>query len=122
MSFFEAVAACFSKYAQFKGRASRAEYWWFVLFLALSSIFLNQLVMSFFGQQAAATVSSLYSLAVLLPTISVGARRLHDMDHTGWWLLLSLTGIGSLILVVWFMFAGTPGSNRFGQPVVAIED
>lgn len=121
MSFFEAVASCFSKYAQFKGRASRAEYWWFFLFLLLSTIFLNQLVMSFFGQQAAVTVSSLYYLAVLLPSLSVGARRLHDMNHTAWWLLLTPTIIGAFVLMVWFMFAGTPGANRFGEPVVALE-
>lgn len=123
MSFFEAVASCFSKYAQFKGRSSRAEFWWFFLFLILSITLLNQLVMSFFGQQVAAIISLIYFLVILLPLISVKARRLHDMNHSGWWLLLSLiTGIGSLILLVWLMFAGTPGANRFGESVVALED
>ena len=57
MSFFEAVAACLSRYADFKGRASRAEFWWFLMFILLASILLNQLTMSFFGQSAANVVS-----------------------------------------------------------------
>ncbi len=122
MSFFEAVASCFSKYAQFSGRASRAEYWWFMLFLLLASVLLNQLVMSFFGAGAAGVVSFLFTLAMLLPTIAVTARRLHDMNHSGWWQLLALTGIGGLVLAIWYMFAGTPDANRFGEPVVALEE
>lgn len=122
MSFFEAVAACLSKYADFKGRASRAEFWWFLLFLLLASAFINQMTMSFFGQSAAITVSSIFSLAMVVPTISVGARRLHDMNHTGWWLLLSFLGFGTLILLVWFMLPGTKDANRFGNPPPSFED
>ena len=118
MSFFEAIASCLSKYAQFSGRASRAEYWWFMLFLVLASVLLNQLVMSFFGAEVASVVSGLFTLAMFLPTIAVAARRLHDMNHSGWWQLLALTGIGSLVLVIWYMFPGTPDANRFGDPVV----
>jgi len=122
MSFFEAIASCLSKYADFRGRASRAEYWWFVLYLVLASVLLNQLTMAFFGVQAAMVVSSLFSLAMLLPSISVGARRLHDMNFSGWWQLLSFSGVGALILVIWFMFPGTRDANRFGNPVVDFVD
>jgi uncharacterized membrane protein YhaH (DUF805 family) len=122
MSFFEAVAACLSRYADFKGRASRAEFWWFLLFILLASILLNQLTMSFFGQSAANVVSSIFSLAMVVPTISVSTRRLHDMNHTGWWQLLSFLGVGTLILLIWFMFPGTKDANRFGQPPPSLDD
>lgn len=122
MSFFEAVAACLSKYADFKGRASRAEFWWFLLFLLLASAFVNQMTASFFGQSAAYTVSSIFSLAMMIPTVSVAARRLHDMNHTGWWLLLSFLVVGTVILLVWFMFSGTKDANRFGHPPPSFED
>jgi uncharacterized membrane protein YhaH (DUF805 family) len=122
MSFFEAVASGLSKYAHFEGRASRAEYWWFVLFVILTSILLNQLVMSFLGVDAASVVSGIFTLAMLLPTIAVAARRLHDMNHSGWWQLLGLTGIGSVVLFIWYLFPGTPTNNRFGAPVVVTQD
>ena len=118
MSFFEAVAACFSKYATFSGRASRAEFWWFALFNILAALMLLNLVASFAGPEIGQTVVYLYNLLILSPSLAVGARRLHDMGHSGWWQLLYLTGIGSLVLFIWMMFAGNPGSNRFGEPVV----
>lgn len=121
MSFFEAVVACFSKYATFSGRASRAEFWWFALFNILAALMVLNLVASFAGPDAGTTVVMIYNLAILLPSLAVGARRLHDMGYTGWWQLLHVTGLGSLILLVWMMFAGNPGANRFGEPVVTVD-
>ena len=118
MSFFEAVAACFSKYATFSGRASRAEFWWFALFNVLAALMLMSLATSFVGPEIGQNVALIYNLVILSPSMAVGARRLHDMGHSGWWQLLYLTGIGSLVLFIWMMFAGNPGSNRFGEPVV----
>jgi len=118
MSFFEAVSACFSKYATFSGRASRAEFWWFALFNVLAALILMSLVTSFAGPEAGQNVALIYNLAIISPSMAVGARRLHDMGHSGWWQLLYLTGIGSLVLFIWMMFAGNPESNRFGDPVV----
>jgi uncharacterized membrane protein YhaH (DUF805 family) len=60
-----------------------------------------------------------FSLATLLPSLAVAARRLHDTDRTAWWLLLALTGIGIFVLLVWFCFKGTPGPNRFGPDPLA---
>ena len=119
MSFFEAVAACFSKYATFSGRSSRAEFWWFALFNILAALMLLNLVASFAGAVAAQNVVVVYNLAILVPTLAVGARRLHDMGHSGWWQVLHITGIGSVILFFWMMFAGNPDANRFGEPVVS---
>jgi len=122
MSFFEAVAACFSKYATFSGRASRAEFWWFALFNILAALMLLNLVASFAGPEIGQNAVFIYNLVILSPSLAVGARRLHDMGHSGWWQLLYLTGIGSLVLFVWMMFAGKPESNRFGEPVVVEVD
>jgi len=79
MTFGESIVACFSKYAAFNGRAARPEYWWWVLFTALVSAATGVV---------SETLSALFSLAILLPSLAVGARRLHDTDRSGWFLLL----------------------------------
>ena len=55
-------------------------------------------------------------MATLLPALGVGVRRLHDLDKSGWWLLIVFTGIGALVLIYWFCQPGTPGDNQFGPP------
>jgi uncharacterized membrane protein YhaH (DUF805 family) len=103
MEFGQAIASCFSKYATFSGRASRSEFWWFFLFQVLVS-----LAVSMVGD----TYSGLVSLALLLPALAVGARRLHDIGRTGWWQLLMLTGIGLLLLIFWWV---QPSSSSEGH-------
>ena len=88
MNFGQAISTCFSNYATFSGRASRPEFWWFFLFQILVSIAASML-----GD----VVAGLVSLAVLLPALAVGARRLHDIGKSGWWQLIMLTGIGLLV-------------------------
>lgn len=93
MTFGESIQSCFSKYANFDGRASRSEYWWFSLFTFLASLAAG-LVSDTFG--------ALFSLAVLLPSLAVGARRLHDVDRSAWFLLLWLVPlVGWIVLLVW---------------------
>jgi len=91
MTFFDAVKACLAKYADFSGRATRAEYWWFFLAVLLASA-------------AALTVSlkaySLFTLATLLPMIAVGARRLHDTNRSGWWQLFALVPFGVVVVFI----------------------
>ena len=106
MTFGESIKTCFSKYATFVGRASRSEYWWFFLFTFLASA-----AAGIMGE----TVSGVFSLAILLPSLAVGARRLHDVDKSGWFLLLWFVPIiGWLILIFWAVQEGRE-PNRFSS-------
>lgn len=114
MNMIEAVKACFSKYVTFSGRARRAEYWWFVLFTTLVSIVLTIIDLGVMGSEMG-LLSNLWSLAVLLPSLAAGSRRLHDTDRSAWWLLIALIPlIGIIVLIVFFAQKGTDGGNRFG--------
>ncbi len=104
MTFGESIGTCFSKYAMFEGRATRSEYWWFILFTSLASVALSM---------ASHAASAFFSLAVLLPSLAVGARRLHDTDRSGWFLLLGfIPVIGWIILLVWYV-QESKEPNRF---------
>ena len=99
-------------YANFEGRARRAELWWYVLAGVCISIVFNILaaIASFF-----VVLSLIYGLAVLIPGLAVGCRRLHDLGKSGWWLLLGLIPIvGAIILIVWFATDAPPGPNQYG--------
>lgn len=99
------------KYAEFDGRSQRAEYWYFFLLNILISIALsivgNMLDLKIIG--------SIYSLAVFIPSIAVGVRRLHDIGKSGWMILISLIPlIGWIWLIVLFATDSTPGANEYG--------
>jgi uncharacterized membrane protein YhaH (DUF805 family) len=107
MTLEESIRTCFNKYADFNGRATRSEYWWFMLFLFLVSAGLNMV-------NRAGVVAGLFSLATLIPSFAAGARRLHDTNRSGWWQLLFLVPIiGWILLLVWEVQASDTGSNRF---------
>jgi uncharacterized membrane protein YhaH (DUF805 family) len=115
MNMIEAVKAVFSKYATFEGRARRSEYWWFVLFNIIVSIVLAIITPGEHGM-GGGLLNTIWSLATLLPAIAVGARRLHDIDRSGWWLLIGfIPVIGAIVLIVFFATKGTLGPNRFGN-------
>lgn len=109
--------AVLKKYAVFGGRARRMEYWMFALFSIIISIVLG-VVDSVVGTSTEAGVgiiSSVYSLAVLVPSIAVSVRRLHDTDRSGWWLLVGLVPCIGVFVILFFMFQpGKPGSNQYG--------
>jgi uncharacterized membrane protein YhaH (DUF805 family) len=110
-TFGQAVQRFFQKYAQFRGRASRSEFWWFFLFNAIVGIVLNVLeaVNRGFG-----LLSLIYGLAVIVPEIALNARRLHDTNRSGWWQLLVLIPIvGWIILLVWYASRERPEGVRF---------
>ena len=111
MEFTQAVQTCFSKYADFTGRALRSEFWWFHLFLVAVRIVLYILTAI---SSAFAIIWIIFALAVLIPTLAVGARRLHDVGRSAWWLLLELTLIGVVLLIVWWALEGESGANAYG--------
>lgn len=120
MSFTTAIRSVFSQYVGFGGRARRAEYWWFVLFSVIVSI-VTWILDAALGTDFDGSVTSsglfrlIANLALALPTLAVGVRRLHDTDRSGWWLLIALIPlIGAIVLLVFFVQDGTPGPNRFG--------
>ena len=116
MSFVDAIKSGFSKYVTFSGRAYRSEYWYWVLFVVIASLVALTLDSAILGYSpsGASPITGIFDLMTFLPSLALAARRLHDMDRTAWWLLIALTGIGSLLLIIWFCFRGTQGPNRFG--------
>lgn len=107
------------KYAIFSGRSRRKEYWFFVLFNILISIGLgivDGILGTYSVESSIGLFGCLYSLAVLIPSIAVTVRRLHDIDRSGWWILIFLIPIiGTIILLVFMILDGNSGSNRFGE-------
>ena len=105
-------------YATFSGRARRKEYWMFFLISALISIvltLLDILLGTYSMEYEAGLFSGLYSLLILIPSIAVVVRRLHDSDRSGWWILISLIPlIGVIVLFVFICLDSQPGTNRFG--------
>lgn len=117
MNFFEAISSGFRNFFNFSGRAIRSEYWYWTLFAAIVSIVINLLDLIFSpGDQLGifSALNGLVSLGLFIPGLSVSVRRLHDIDRTGWWLLLCITIIGFFVLLYWAFLRGTPGPNRFG--------
>ncbi|MBC7879289.1 MAG: DUF805 domain-containing protein [Anaerolineales bacterium] len=90
MTFYESIRVCLAKYAEFNGRASRPEFWWFTLFITLVASALVYL---------SENLSSIFMIAMLLPLFAAGARRLHDIGKSGWWQLFVLAPVGGIVLL-----------------------
>jgi uncharacterized membrane protein YhaH (DUF805 family) len=107
------------KYAVFSGRARRKEYWYFFLFNIIINIVLTVLdvvIGIFSAELGMGLLGMLYTLAVLIPSIAVSVRRLHDTDRSGWWLLIFLIPlIGAIVLLIFMVKDGNPGENRYGS-------
>lgn len=106
------------QYAVFKGRARRKEYWFFILFNLIASLLLTVvdfMTGSLNAELGMGLLSGLYSLAVLIPSLAVTVRRLHDTGRTGWWLLIGLIPlIGAIVLLVFMLLDSQPGDNPYG--------
>nr|WP_294846601.1 DUF805 domain-containing protein [uncultured Sphingomonas sp.] len=106
------------KYADFSGRAPRAEYWWFYLFeiiLFCVAIMLDALSGGGFGGTPYGLFTAILGLGLIIPGLAVTIRRLHDTDRSGWWILIALVPlIGGIILLVFSILQGTLGTNRYG--------
>ena len=115
--FSEAVRTVFGKYATFDKRAGRSEYWYWVLFVVIASVVLS-IVDGMLGLQmnGSGIISSLFGLAVLLPSLAAGARRLHDIGKSGWNLLFGLIPLlGAIYLIYLYVQPSNPGSNAYGS-------
>ncbi|MBN9690500.1 MAG: DUF805 domain-containing protein [Verrucomicrobia bacterium] len=115
MSWYLAVI---KKYAVFSGRARRKEYWYFILFNTLISIVLgiiDGVAGTFNAEVGIGLLGGIYGLFAFIPSLAVFVRRLHDTDHTGWWILIGFVPlIGAVVLLLFLVRDSTPGSNRFG--------
>ena len=109
--------ASFRKYADFTGRATRAEFWRFVIVYILICL-AAALVDRIFGmgRDGPGLFLAIAELAQFLPLVAVGVRRLHDIDRTGWWQLLMISGVGIILLVFFYAQRGEALPNRFGSP------
>lgn len=126
MNMPEAVQSVLGKYATFRGRASRSEYWWFILAFFLLALLVSivegavlapMLGFEAFDPAAGNPMSMIVSLALFLPTLAVAIRRLHDIDRSGWWYLIGFVPlIGVLVLIYWYVQPGTGGDNDYGPP------
>jgi uncharacterized membrane protein YhaH (DUF805 family) len=116
MSFADAIKTCLNKYATFEGRASRSEYWYFVLFyflLLLVSTIIDKAVIHY------PVFQTILVLALIVPHIAVAVRRLHDADRAGGWIFIGLVPIiGGIALLIWFCTRGSEADNRFGPAVL----
>lgn len=131
MSFTESVRTCFGKFATFDGRATRSEFWWFYLFVVLVSAvgYVPILLLTILGSAGSdGTVNSVLAfltvilgilwfviiIALYIPFLAAGCRRLHDRGQSGWLQLLLLVPCGGIVLLVFWVMEGTPGDNAYG--------
>nr|WP_321249876.1 DUF805 domain-containing protein [uncultured Ruegeria sp.] len=115
-----------SNYANFHGRASRATFWWWVLAVFLvflvtrivdGALIAPMLGFGAFEPSAGQPLSVLVSLGLLLPNVAIGARRLHDIGRTAWWLLIGFIPlIGTVVLIYFYIQPSESGLNQFGEP------
>ena len=119
MNFQDAIRSGFRNYVTFSGRASRSEYWYWVLFALLVAIASSIIDHAMFPFASTGPIEGLTSLVLFLPGLAVSMRRLHDIDRTGWWWLIAFTVIGIVLLLVWACTRGTAGANRYGPDPLA---
>ncbi|MBE8718959.1 DUF805 domain-containing protein [Cellvibrio polysaccharolyticus] len=109
MEYFLSVV---KQYVNFEGRARRREYWMYILFYLI--FYVGAVIIDYVI--GLGLIALIYSLALLLPSISVAARRLHDTGRSGWWQLLALIPlIGAIIVIIFLVQDSTPGDNKYGS-------
>lgn len=114
MGFPDAIKTCFQKYVVFEGRAIRSEYWYWYLFWVIITAIASVLDSAIFPGSTLSPLETVKSLALLLPSISVAVRRLHDVGRSGWWVLLPFTIIGLIPFFYWMIIKGNEGENEYG--------
>ena len=132
MNFIQSISTCMRKYVTFSGRATRSEFWWFFLFTVLVNLAATSQASSFVpillgGQNMTENESSYFlnnffflylstitSLILLLPSLAVAVRRLHDVGRSGWWILIAFTVIGIIPLLIWYVTDTKDEENVYG--------
>ena len=132
MNFIQSISTCMRKYVTFSGRATRSEFWWFYLFTVLVNLVATSQASSFVptlldGQDMTENESSYFlnnffflylstitSLILLLPSLAVAVRRLHDVGRSGWWILIAFTVIGIIPLLIWYVTDTKDEENVYG--------
>jgi uncharacterized membrane protein YhaH (DUF805 family) len=123
MGFGEAVRSFWSNYANFKGRARRSEYWFISLFLFLTNlavaiidfVLLGSDVDRFIANGGGGIVGLIWIFATIIPALSVLARRLHDTNRSGWWMLIGFVPlVGGIVLIVLTVTDASTGYNKYG--------
>ena len=102
VGFGKAIGICLEKFFVFEGRAGLSEFWYFFLFqigCGFITAFMNPILADLIG------------LIIIIPALAVGSRRLHDINKSGWWQLILLTGIGLILLIIWWATEGTTQGN-----------
>lgn len=116
VSFTEAISLAFNQYCKFSGRASRSEYWWFALFCLLLGLIINAVGLIAGTQSLTYSgVGGAVNLVLLLPSLGLCVRRLHDIGKGGGWIFINFIPlVGWIIFLIWMVKDSEPGDNRFG--------
>ena len=116
MNLAQSVKTCFKKFAEFNGRASRSEFWWFTLFLVCVGTVTGTIDALLFGWEFSdpTPLTNIATIVTLIPSFSVSWRRLHDVGKSGWWNLITLTIIRLIPLIIWCTRA-SDNPNQYGE-------
>ena len=117
MNFQDSITNCFYNYGVINGRATRSEYWYWVLFVSLVSVFALIIDVSLLGSSIDdefTPLNSIWSLVVFIPGITVTVRRLHDVNRSGWWIFIIFTVIGIIPYFYWLVKGSDATENSFG--------
>ena len=120
VTFEQAVRSAIQQhYCDFSGRASRSQYWWYVLFTVILSAILQ--AFGVFSPKVASVLVGIINLALFLPGLGLAVRRLHDINKSGWFILLAfIPVVGAIILIIWFCKESEMQPNQYG-PVPNVE-
>ena len=129
MGFVESIKTCFSKYFVFSGRATRSEFWYFLLFLVIGDILtifvdfslnpeLLEIETEWYDIGPTGVLGTIFLFATWIPLLSVAIRRLHDVNRSGWWWLIPITIIGIIPFAYWLLKQSDTNSNKYGPKPV----
>ena len=121
MNLIESVKYCYKNYSNFKGRATRSEFWYFYLFFYLT-IFLLTFISGIIKEgEAMFVIGAIFVLGSLIPFVAVTTRRLHDVGRSGWWQVLGaipyVNIIAVIVLIFWWCLEGEKKKNFYGPPI-----